>query len=234
MNDFFISYNRADRTWAEWIAWHLEAEGYSVVIQAWDFRPGGNFVLDMQSATGAERTIAVLSPDYLTSEFTAPEWAAAFAQDPTGKESKLLPVRVRECELKGLLRPIVYIDLLKLDEAAAKRTLLAGVSRGRTKPAESRVFPARLHARLRTRRAFPTRRLLYGTFLICVIRTSQDAKTNWNNCAHRTWRVRRRRSCRRRRFTGLAVSARRNWLSSTLIVTKQVTTLCGGCAQKTP
>src|ERR1044072_356404 len=120
MKDFFISYNRADRRWAEWIAWQLEAEGYEVILQAWDFRPGGNFVLDMQSATGAERTIAVLSPDYLTSEFTAPEWAAAFAQDPTGKQGKLLPVLVRECELKGLLRSIVYIDLLKLDEETAK------------------------------------------------------------------------------------------------------------------
>ena len=92
MKDFFISYNKADRVWAEWIAWHLEENGYSVVIQAWDFRPGGNFVLDMQSATeeGA-RAIAVLSPDYLASKFTAPEWAAFFAQDPTGEKGLLLP-----------------------------------------------------------------------------------------------------------------------------------------------
>ena len=39
--DFFISYNKADRAWAEWIAWHLEETGgYSVAIQAWDFGPG--------------------------------------------------------------------------------------------------------------------------------------------------------------------------------------------------
>jgi hypothetical protein len=25
MKDFFISYNKADRAWAEWIAWHLDA-----------------------------------------------------------------------------------------------------------------------------------------------------------------------------------------------------------------
>ena len=50
MKDFFISYNRNDKQWAEWVAWILEDEGYSVVIQAWDFRPGGNFVLDMHRA----------------------------------------------------------------------------------------------------------------------------------------------------------------------------------------
>ncbi len=27
MKDFFISYNSADRTWAEWIAWQLEEAG---------------------------------------------------------------------------------------------------------------------------------------------------------------------------------------------------------------
>ena len=50
MIDFFISYNQADRTWAEWIGWQLEAKGYAVTLQAWDFRHGGNFVLDMQRA----------------------------------------------------------------------------------------------------------------------------------------------------------------------------------------
>jgi TIR domain len=32
--DFFISYNKADLQWAEWIAWTLEESGYIVVIQA--------------------------------------------------------------------------------------------------------------------------------------------------------------------------------------------------------
>jgi hypothetical protein len=34
--DFFISYNSADRVWAERIAWVLEEHGKTVVIQAWD------------------------------------------------------------------------------------------------------------------------------------------------------------------------------------------------------
>jgi len=142
MKHFFISYNSADRAWAEWIAWHLEDAGYATVIQAWDFRPGSNFVLDMHKAAAeAERTIAVLSPNYLASLFTQPEWGAAFAQDPTGDKGTLLPVRVRECELKGLLSPIVYIELLGLDEAAAKEALLAGVSRDRAKPKTAPKFP---------------------------------------------------------------------------------------------
>ena len=139
--DFFISYTGKDRAWAEWIAWQLEETGYSVVIQAWDFRPGGNFVLDVQKATEAERTIAVLSPDYLQKPFPQAEWAAAFAQDPTGDGHKLLPVRVRECSPKGLLAQIAYIDLAGKNETAAKVELLNGVKRGRVKPATAPGFP---------------------------------------------------------------------------------------------
>src|SRR5207237_2217871 len=118
--DFFVSYNRADRAWAEWIAWQLEEAGYTTVLQAWDFRPGGNFVLDMQQAAAqAERMIAVLSEDFLASAFTQPEWAAAFAQDPTGETGILVPVRVRACDPHGLLRATTYIDLVDTLTAAA-------------------------------------------------------------------------------------------------------------------
>jgi hypothetical protein len=58
--DFFISYNKADRVWAEWIAWQLEERGYTTVLQSWDIRPGSNFVLEMQKAAAeSERTLAV-------------------------------------------------------------------------------------------------------------------------------------------------------------------------------
>jgi hypothetical protein len=144
LKDFFISYNQADKGWAEWIAWQLEAAGFKVVIQAWDFRQGGNFVLDMQRAMEqARRTLIVLSPDFLASKFTAPEWAAAFAQDPTGSEGRLLPVRVRKCKPRGLLAQIVYIDLVGLkDREQAKQHLLKGIVLARAKPDAEPGMPA--------------------------------------------------------------------------------------------
>src|SRR5436305_15225920 len=55
---FFISYNKADRSWAEWIAWQLEEAGYTTIIQAWDFRPGMSFLHKMhEAAQQAERTV---------------------------------------------------------------------------------------------------------------------------------------------------------------------------------
>jgi hypothetical protein len=92
-SDFFISYTQADAKWAEWIAWVLEESGFSVKIQAWDFAPGSNFVLDMnRAAIEAIRTLAVLSPDYPKSKFGNAEWTAAFAEDPEGFIRRLVPV----------------------------------------------------------------------------------------------------------------------------------------------
>jgi tetratricopeptide (TPR) repeat protein len=142
--DFFISYNKADRVWAEWIAWQLEAAGHTTILQAWDFRPSENFVLNMQKATeDSERTIAVLSPDYLKSLYTQPEWAAAFRLDPTSKNHKLLPVRVRRCKPGGLLGSIVYIDLVGRDRETARKLLLEGVNPERARPDQEPPFPGK-------------------------------------------------------------------------------------------
>lgn len=140
--DFFISYNNADNNWAEWIAWRLEEAGYSTILQAWDFRPGFNFVNRMQnSAVHSSRTIAVLSPNYLASEFTQPEWQDAFSRDPTGEKGILTPIRVSQCELKGYLSQIIYIDLVGLEEDQALDELIKGVRRSRAKPAAPPQFP---------------------------------------------------------------------------------------------
>ena len=139
--DFFVSYNRADKQWAEWIAWTLEEAGYSVAIQAWDFRPGGNFVLDMQRAAAeSEKTIAVLSETYLKSSYTQPEWAAAFSNDPESLKRKVIPIRVKECRPTGMLQSLVYVDLVGVPRAEAKLKVLESL-RDRIKPESEPLFP---------------------------------------------------------------------------------------------
>jgi hypothetical protein len=119
----------------------LEEAGYTLFIQAWDFRPGASFVAEMDNAAkSTERTLLVLSPAYLLSDYAFAEWAAAFRHDPKGTHRRLLPVRIQLCEVDGLLGPVVYIDLVSLDEAEARERLLAGVEPGRAKPATA-AFP---------------------------------------------------------------------------------------------
>lgn len=130
--DFFINHHSADRAWAEWIAWQLEEERYSVVLQVWDFQPGSDFVQEIDKATKvAERIMVLLSPDYLNALSTMPGWTEAFRKDPRGSPTTMLAVHVRECrqQIKELVGEIVFIDLVGLDESAVRDALLIPVRR---------------------------------------------------------------------------------------------------------
>ncbi|MBV9391021.1 MAG: TIR domain-containing protein, partial [Verrucomicrobia bacterium] len=141
--DFFISYHEADREWAEWITYQLEAEGYSCIIRAWDFLPGYNWVIEMQKALNAtRRTLMILSPDYLdASSAHQAEWTAGFVQDPTGSHGKLIPIRVRECFPSGLLASLTPIDLVGLNRKSARDALFNGIRGTRLKPSQSPRYP---------------------------------------------------------------------------------------------
>jgi tetratricopeptide (TPR) repeat protein len=140
---FFVSYTGADRAWAEWIAWQLEAAGYTVTVQVWDSRPGNDFVAWMdRSIRAAERILVVLTPAYdQATSFTVPELTAAIGRDPTGELGVLLPVRVVDFTPDGLLRTRGWVDLVGKDRQAAREALLAGVSQERPKPDKEPPFP---------------------------------------------------------------------------------------------
>ena len=158
--DFFISYTQADRAWAEWIAWALEDDGYRVLVQAWDFVPGSNWVKRMdEGVRDAARTIAVLSGAYLGSVYGGAEWQAAWAADPAGAGRKLLAVRVADCQRPGLLAGVAGIDVHGLTEAAARSRLREAVTAaltGRAKPAAPPGFPGAGRA-VAGRPVFPAR-----------------------------------------------------------------------------
>jgi tetratricopeptide (TPR) repeat protein len=142
--DFFVSYTSADRAWAEWIAWQLESEGYKVVVQAWDFTAGRDWAHEMQQATAtAGRVVAVLSAAYLRSAHGEAEWRAFYAQDPSGEQGLLLPVRVDKVDPPGLLKTRIYVDLVDQAAAGARTALLAAVRDARGKPTEEPEFPGK-------------------------------------------------------------------------------------------
>ena len=140
-----MSYTAADQVWAEWIAWQLEEAGYTVLLQAWDMVPGSNWLHMMNQATRfAERTVAVLSAAYLSdSPFGEAEWLAAYRRDPAGLASRVIPIRVGECTVDGLLAGIVYADLVGLaDRAAAWQALLEAVRAALTRRSKPLVEPS--------------------------------------------------------------------------------------------
>jgi hypothetical protein len=80
-----------------------------------------------KAAVESERTLLVLTTNFLQSLYTQPEWAAAFARDPTGEMRLIIPVRVERCEPAGMLTSIVYCDLVGLGVEDARARLLAAL-----------------------------------------------------------------------------------------------------------
>lgn len=135
-----------DEAWAVWIAWELEHAGYRVMLQAWDFVAGSNFIEFMdRGVSQAGAVIAVLSENYLRSRYGRMEWQAALRSSPDEPEQRLITVRVEECGLVGLLSTITFLDLVTTtDRAHARRLLLDRIAhavRGRAKPAVAPAFP---------------------------------------------------------------------------------------------
>jgi hypothetical protein len=163
--NFFISRAGPDAAWARWIAHVLEEAGYSTFLQDWDFAPGQSFIENMRRGAECEHTLALLSPDYFRADFTNPEWEAALVQDPRGTDRRLIPVRVRACEVPPFLAHYIYIDLVGKGEEEARCALLEGVDRPRGAPSRGReamvsnrvppAFPARHAAQEVTRPTHP-------------------------------------------------------------------------------
>lgn len=115
----FISRAGADADFAAALGAILESAGYDVTLQQWDFA-NRNFVERMHAALAeGSRVVALLSPEYLRSEHCQAEWQNAIADDPLNNTSRLVLLRVAECEPVGLLSGLAYWDLVPIREERA-------------------------------------------------------------------------------------------------------------------
>ena len=167
--DFFISRTGADAKWAQWIGAVLEENGYTVILQDWDFRLGSNIVSNMHKALREScRMILVISSDYLQSGYCEEEWTNAIAQSKLSGEYEIVPIRVEDVSPDGMLTARNYISLFQFvgeeKEKDAEAFLLEQIKQEipRVRPA---VYPGavqKTQARAAFPGAMPTHNLPYG------------------------------------------------------------------------
>jgi hypothetical protein len=129
-SQFFISYDESNRDWARWIAWHLQQAGRSVVPLEGIAQPSTNVAVEWRDALAqAEHVIAVISPKYLKARSNQGDWTMIFKHDYASEKGKVLPVCVQDCgqPFERLLHTPDYINLIDLNNQAAKEALLDGV-----------------------------------------------------------------------------------------------------------
>ncbi len=146
LQDSFILYHRADRQWAEWIAWQLHIERYSTILPVWGVLPSTDIELELRKAAAkANRTIILLSPNFFRTFAVRPDWIAPLKRDAVSQHNKVIAVYIRDFrgKHKSHLESIHYIDLTREEEATARKILLEAMRGEYIAPDVAPTYPGR-------------------------------------------------------------------------------------------
>ena len=111
--DAFISYSSRDSRWVqERLLSALESHNLRVCIDYRDFIVGASGLDNMEIAVQSSRkTLLVLTPSWINSEWTNFEALLAQVKDPAGRGRRLLPLMVIKTPLPLRLEMLSYLDL---------------------------------------------------------------------------------------------------------------------------
>lgn len=113
--DVFISYRwvTPDQEWVrEQLYPALGSAGLNVCLDVEDFIPGRDLILEMERAGKESRqAICVISPDYFSgNRMVGFESLMLRRSDPSGKQSRLIPLILRRAKLPERIRGLIAID----------------------------------------------------------------------------------------------------------------------------
>jgi hypothetical protein len=116
--DAFISYSHHDSAWVRNVLLpHLEDEGLRVCIDFRDFELGAPSLVNMENAVERSRkTLIVLTPAWLESEWTAFESLLIQSDDPAGRRARMIPLRLKPCEPPRRIAMLTYVDFTQPSE----------------------------------------------------------------------------------------------------------------------
>jgi TIR domain/CHAT domain/Effector-associated domain 7 len=113
--DALISYSHKDSDWVNNVLLpRLEKAGLRVCIDYRDFEIGVPSIDNMENAVDLSRkTLLILTPNWVESEWTKFESLMRQAQDPTNLRRRILPLMAQRCILPKRLEIFTYLDLTK-------------------------------------------------------------------------------------------------------------------------
>jgi hypothetical protein len=113
--DVFISYSQHDEAWArDRLLPKLEGAKLHVCIDVRDFEIGAPRLTEIERAVVQSRkTLLVLTPAYLASEWDEFESLLVQMLDPAARKRRLLPLLLKQCQLPLRIRALNSLDFTK-------------------------------------------------------------------------------------------------------------------------
>jgi hypothetical protein len=112
--DAFISFSMKDQNWVHnTLLPHLTRANVRTCLPDRDFALGRPRLVNIEDALKrSRRTLLIMTPDWLKDEFSAFETLLIQTSDPIGTRQRMLPIKVRPCELPERLAAIDALDLI--------------------------------------------------------------------------------------------------------------------------
>jgi hypothetical protein len=104
-----------------------------VFLAELDIQPGENILLKIEEAKVSSRfMVLVMSPEWLTSDWTTLERAMAVYDDPAGLKGRIIPIMRRPCEPPPSIRILRWLDFTKDSRFESEFKKLAARIKGQT------------------------------------------------------------------------------------------------------
>lgn len=122
-HDVFVSYSHKDKPWVSSVLVKaLRDNGLRVLVDETEFEAGQSSIANMTDAIlQSRRTVAVLTPNWVGSEWTRFEGLVTAQEDPTGARGRLLPILRQKCDPPKWLSIRSWLDFV--DDAVVSRQL---------------------------------------------------------------------------------------------------------------
>jgi len=113
-HDVFVSYSHLDGAWvAEVLVTKLRDGGLKVMLDESDFVPGASSIENMSNAVKqSRRTLVVLTPEWVSSDWTHFEALLTTQLDPSGRERRLIPIMRKPCKPPDWVGYRSYLDFV--------------------------------------------------------------------------------------------------------------------------
>jgi hypothetical protein len=142
--DVFISYSHRDSEWVrDWLLPRLEGAGLRVCVDFRDFEVGVPSLVNMERAAERSRkTLLVLTPNWIESEWTNFEALLVQTEDPIGLRRRILPLMRERCQPPKRIAMLTYADFTAPGRWKSElERLIGSFAEGAKPPQASRALP---------------------------------------------------------------------------------------------
>lgn len=138
MYDIFLSHSSRDKVIVRGIADRLKADGLRVWFDEWEITPGANIPTKIDEGVRHSRVLLLcISKNGFGSDWVNLEQSAFRYLDPLNRNGRLIPLRLDETPIEGLLGPLHSISWLPNDREQSYKQLLEACRQAGDPPVES-------------------------------------------------------------------------------------------------